>query len=245
MNNDTIHIAVCDDNIKSAEIIKEVVFEKFSTDCKVTIETFYATSQLKERLKQKTFNLIFLDIDMPAEDGIDFAVKLREEKYSIDLIFVSNREDRVFDSFKVQPFGFVRKSRFSNEITSIIERYKNKFFDNGARIVVFKTSNSNMRVCADDIIYIECVRDTQSIHLISGEIYKITSRMNIIEQQLHSFGFIRVHSGYLVNYKFFKRFEGLSVLLTNGDLIPISRRRLSEVKQQYMQLIFDDGTIIV
>lgn len=49
--------------------------------------------------------------------------------------------------------------------------------------------------------------------------------MKEMEQSLSSQGFGRCHSGYLVNMLYIKRVEKLDVILTTGEIIPISQPR--------------------
>lgn len=60
--------------------------------------------------------------------------------------------------------------------------------------------------------------------------------MNIMEEKLADFGFIRVHQGYLVNYRYIMKIKNEAVELSNGVEVPISRRKKQEVLFAYMRL---------
>ena len=60
----------------------------------------------------KNYDAVFIDIDMPMMNGIDFA-----NQYAIKVLryiynFVTNYSELVFDTFKVHPFDFIRKEHF-------------------------------------------------------------------------------------------------------------------------------------
>lgn len=60
--------------------------------------------------------------------------------------------------------------------------------------------------------------------------------MKTMEERLTPCGFIRVHEGYLVNYKCIMRLDKQELVTTTGKHIPISRRRLQYVREKYMKL---------
>ena len=113
-----ISVAVCDDDETMLPIIAGVVQATFPAEG-ATVETFSSAKQFCDRMEEKGFDLLFLDIDMPETDGIELGLKLRNAKRNIDIVYVSEREDRVFESFKVHPFGFVRKRNFLKDIRSV------------------------------------------------------------------------------------------------------------------------------
>ena len=72
------------------------------------------------------YDLVFLDIDMPKYSGMDVAEEIRKKSADTDIIFVSNREDRVFETFSVQPFGFIRKNCFTEDLNATLRQYIQK-----------------------------------------------------------------------------------------------------------------------
>ena len=56
---------------------------------------------------------------------------------------------------------------------------------------------------------------------------------------------MRIHKGYLVNYKYIRRLEDTEAVLTNGERIPLSRRRVQEIRKRYLELMRGRGTVIL
>ena len=65
----------------------------------------------------------------------------------------------------------------------------------------------------------------------------VQSSMKELEERLAGNGFIRVHKGFLVNYQFIDSIKNSNVILTNGGTVPISRRNVNQVKEQYLNLM--------
>ena len=111
--NRSFLVAVCDDDAAVFDTITETAKKAFAENgAEAEVLCFSSPGALEKEMGSRGFDLIFLDIEMPEEDGIRFGERLSRMENTPDIIFVSSREDRVFDAFKIHPFGFVRKSLF-------------------------------------------------------------------------------------------------------------------------------------
>ena len=121
---EAIRIALCDDEAVFRTLLRQKIEEAFSRcgENPVITETSSA-AELDTFLGHTSFDLLFLDIDMPELDGISFGERLRARGILTDIIYVSNMEDRVYDIFRVHPWSFIRKSRFAEEIQGAAEEY--------------------------------------------------------------------------------------------------------------------------
>ena len=89
--------------------------------------------------------------------------------------------------------------------------------------IIISNDKGKYRITLKDIRYIETSNRNLLVHAQDDIIcYKTMKEM---EQSLSSQGFGRCHSGYLVNMLYIKRVEKLDVILTTGEIIPISQPR--------------------
>ncbi|MFA6829124.1 MAG: response regulator [Bacilli bacterium] len=117
-------IALVDDNQSTVQMVSGTLKPLFeSRGIKPDVYYYFSGEALENDLGKVSFDLIFLDIEMPQLDGISLAARMREKEYTTPIIFLSNREDRVFDSLQVSPFGFVRKSNFLNDFGKVVNRF--------------------------------------------------------------------------------------------------------------------------
>lgn len=96
-----IRIGVCDDNAEDrkrigVEVRKVVTRLIKGTD--VEIRMYSNGLALVESNQRESFQLIFLDIEMPGSDGFEVARRLSIGRVCPELVFVSNYENMVFDS---------------------------------------------------------------------------------------------------------------------------------------------------
>ncbi len=188
-----------------------------------------------------SYDVLFLDIDMPEEDGITFARRLKLQNNFTPVIFVSAREDRMFDTFSVQPFGFVRKSRLIADLNETVRLFLQSKPELSEQTVVFNTPSGVMKVNAKQIVYVDSSMHVQTVHLRSRPSFEVRSKMEIIENTLADKGFIRVHKGYIVNYRYIRRIGNDDVELVTGENIPLSRAKKREVKSLWLEYGSENG----
>lgn len=243
----TFRFAVCDDDEVALSAIAGAlvnVFEKNRVEA--VVDTFLPTDDLYEKLTGNFYNAVFLDINMPKYDGIELGRRLKAEKSSIDIIYVSGAEERVFDSFSVHPYGFVRKSSFLKDVAGIAKMYTAEHTETSAATLELKAHNSILSLKINDIVYIESIRDYQYVYILGRkEPEKIRYTMEAIEKQLSPHGFIRVHKGYLINYHYIRRIDATDILTATGARIPVSKRKLQQVRAEYMELNRRRGSFIL
>jgi len=234
-----LHICVVDDNSGVINLIREAVIKEFSShNIETEVETFLSVSRLEKRRKEINFDLYFLDINMPEFDGVNYAKMLKNEMPECNIIFVSSREDRVFDAIQTQPFGFVRKSSFKEDMNEVVERFIKESKDNSiSKFIYLPIHGTKVKYTIANIAYFEGCGIYQLLHLKEGKEYKeVSSKMETLEKELKPYGFIRIHKGYLVNFFSISYFDGGFVVLQNGEHLQVSRRKLAEVKEEFMKL---------
>lgn len=242
-----VRIAVCDDERKAVSIISgaaEAVFAAKKID--VAIDEYLSPAKLLECIERRAYDLIFLDICMPELDGIKLGKKIAGLGRSHTIIFISSRMDRMFDTFAVQPFGFVRKTHFMDDISEVIDRYiEQRSSAKEDDEIHFKNQSGDLvSVRINQLKYIECYKNVQRFVLDGEDDKKLYSRMNILEEQLKDYGFIRTHKGYLVNCKYIQRLDRKTLMLSTGEVLPVGRSRYHQAMDEYMSYVSTYGIIL-
>lgn len=242
-----MRIAICDDDITALSIISGALKSLLSQyEILAEIEVFSKTSALKKRMKETTFELLLLDIEMPQMDGIAFGELLRQQKNQVDLIYISNREDQIFQALRNHPEGFIRKSCFMEDTRHVLQHYLEKYREDSRPCITIESRTGLQTVFTEDLIYIEGEAKYQNLYLKDRiEPIQIRRSMGDLEKELIPHGFLRVHKGYLVNYRFIRLIQEKELLLTDGKTIPVSRRKLQETKARYLELMQKKGSILL
>lgn len=242
---DKITVRICDDDQFAIGAVQGAVVSAFEKQgLLVETENFSNGHDLLESFRSSSCDLLLLDIDMPGSDGINCAVQLRQDKVNVEIIFVSNCENRVFDSFKVEPIAFVRKNHFFADMTNAITTFLRRRSKRQKSIAV-KSGGKIVNVLIDEIEYVEGALAKQHIHVKGKkEYYEISSSMKALEDALTEYGFLRIHNGYLVNMLAINVIRNNDVEMKSGTLLPMSRGHAQETREKYLNMMRESGNII-
>lgn len=248
--NSIPYFAVCDDDEIVCEAVSNKVKNYFELcGIEVKLELFTSAMILYDSIKknEKKFDALFLDISMPKLNGVELAEKVKILNKEIDIIFISSREDKVFETFKVLPFGFVRKTNFSNDIINVLKLYIEKRIMSDTFIAVKSNNNSVIqKVNVNSIVYIESFRYKQFIYLENGDVIECRMTLEDFESKLAKNDITKVYKGYLINLKFVKKIENKGIIMNynEGVFISISRSKVQEIKTKYLNYLRKTGTIV-
>ena len=242
------NIAICDDEKVALELLGASVKGALrSRNVDASIEVFARPRDLLARMKNVSFDLLFLDIEMPGMTGLELAQQLRREGNLIDIIYISNREDLVFDALRTNPRGFIRKTRLIQDVSGVIDTYLSyRKADDHPQTLIIKERDQVMYIPIDKLQYIEGSGKSQMAHVVGKEEpMELHKSMQELEEELSGYGLLRIHKGYLLNYRFIRRIGDNEVTLTNGEKLPISRRKYQEIREAYMVLMQNEGGVML
>lgn len=232
-------IAIVDDD-KTALSISKGAIEQFLNDHEVafSLDAFSSSNAFIMMAKEEKYQLVLLDIDMDEINGIEAGKIIKEDNPQADIIFLSQREDLVFDTLYLHPFGFIRKSKLLQDFPSVMELYLETHSTSNPTshqlIVTSKTGVININI--DEVMYIEGNKNYQTIYLKNSSAFDVRLSMGELEDSLHDKGFIRIHKGYLVNYLFIRKIVKADVILTNNKILPLANKRKDEIMEQYLEV---------
>ena len=137
-------------NKKKSHFFKKL---NFKSNIEIKCDLYSDGKDLLDNLNNE-LDAVFLDIDMPNPNGIEIANTINEKFPELNIVFVTNRTELVFDIIKFRPIGFVRKNEIENEIIDAITRVQNEIF---TKSVIYHniTKNSTVKIKLNDIIYLE------------------------------------------------------------------------------------------
>ena len=243
-----LKIAILDDN-KTALMISTSAVEAFLKEKNAEYQLFSFSNPLNflASAKEEKFDLSFLDIDMPEMNGLEVADQLSEIAKNGQIIFLSQREDLVFECLKFHPFGFIRKSKLIDDFSLMMNQYyqtiSNAESDETKIDFVDKTKTVSFKI--KEIVYIEGDRTYQKVVLKDKSSQNIRVAMGQLEEKLRAHGFIRIHKGYLLNYLYIRSIATDEVYLTTGVSLPMSKKRREEIMKQYMTISRKNSAVII
>ena len=184
------------------------------------------------------YHLYFLDIEMPGINGIDVCRKIRSRDEDSLVIFISNKEEMVFQTFEVQPFRFIRKNHFMEELLALTDGIQKALARRKGIMLTIQEEHSNAvySININEILYIEVVGKYCEITTVSQAL-TIRYKLSDLAGQLAEYGFLQPHRSYLVNYRYVFSIENTELILDDQTRIPLSRKRAKETKEQFMDFM--------
>jgi len=195
--------------------------------------------QAIEGLANSSVDLMFVDINMPDLSGLDFVRSLEKPPM---IIFVTAYSEYAVEGFKVdavdyllKPIGYTEFLKSANKARSYFEalhQATSKESTDGEYLYV-KVDYKTVRLSLDEIIYIEGMREYVRIHLTTGKSLMPLISLRILEVQLPSNKFMRVHRSYIVNLKKITSIDNYRILFDGKEYIPVGDQ-YKDVFQNYI-----------
>lgn len=206
----------------------------------MVVGTAESAEDAATKIAKNAPNLLFLDISMPGEDGLQLVERFRNPAF--ELIFVTAHEEHAVRAFELgalhyllKPVDIVKLQEAIKRATEVINK-KDTYSastlreQTPARITLANT-NENKLVSVSDILY--CKADGSYTYFVMRDGNKLTSSYNMghYEQLLGEQDFFRVHKQYLVNLacvKSYTKGKGGYLEMEDGTTLEISVRRKGE-----------------
>ena len=181
---------------------------------------------------------LFTDIRLGESNGIDAAQKLHETAGDIPVVFVTGYPQEYCQSiflehFDFEPFAFVCKPVDEAVLRRVFEKLESKRRE-GCEVITLHSGRKDIIVRVDDIIYIESNKWYVIVHTAKEEIHvraKISDLCSMLPGK-----FVPTHKSYTVNADYVRSFDHISVMLDNGEQLPISRSRKNEFRSRMLSI---------
>lgn len=200
----------------------------------ITLEkTFTKQSEALKYLKKYPVDLLFLDIQMPNKNGIDFYKMLDNDPI---VIFTTAHSEYAVEGFNVNATDYLLKPFSEERFFSAVQKAKNEFlFRNNSSMqshLMVRANYKLKRIEYDDILLIEGLDDYVQIHIKNkAKIVTRLSMKNIIEK-LPEKDFIRVHRSFIIPVNKVKAISNKNIEIEDF-LIPIGDTYKEEILKYF------------
>lgn len=234
-----IRIAVCDDEeIVTSDIEERLHRISKKTDVSIDIDVFFDGAALIDYILSQNikYDIIYLDIELKGENGVDTARKIRQFDKDVLLIYITNYESFAKEVFEVSAFRFITKP-ISDEI---FERYFTSAVNEITKTPLFfqfQYNKVHYKLPINDIIYFQS--DKRITYINTGtNVKKCYEKLNAIEQKMQQCGvyFFRTHQSFLVNPLYVEVYMYDSMQLRDGTVLSISEKRRKAVNELYCKM---------
>ena len=169
------------------------------------VGTFKNTVGIADFLKKNEVHLLFLDIEMPGINGLEFARTLPKQTL---VIFTTAYSQYALDSYEVDALDYLVKpitpERFKKAVTKaesylqLLSKQKTDLEATDNQYISIRANRRNYRIPHNDILYIEALKDYVIIYTFTDK-YITWINLKNIHSQLPESVFVRVNKSYVVN----------------------------------------------
>lgn len=233
--NMTFKAAICDDDEKENSIIKSYLHSlELEQDMDFEISVFTnGNTLLSQYRKADAFHILFLDVEMPEINGLEVARQIRNlPDKQVKIVFISNYPEYMQDSFNVQAFHYLAKPLQYDTFKQLMYRIIKDYRDSHISKLLIQEDGIEELVYLDDILYIEAVKSQKSQlnFVLTNKTINARGTIYNWEEELKSHYFISPYRGLLVNINHVHFIQDSSLILSNGETIPLSRRKEKDIR---------------
>ena len=216
-NSNIINCIIVDDEMSSQTVLKHFIADTAILDlkqtCSNTIEAF------KYLQLNGDIDLIFLDINMPQQSGLEFYKKLQHPP---KVIFTTAYPQYAVEGFEVNAIDYLLKpiayDRFLIAIKKVIDT--NTTSEDNDDFVILKENKTLHKVLFDDIQFVEAYGDYVKVHLKDKTVITHSTFSKFIAQLPHYF--IRTHKSFSVNLNKMHQVSGNQIFI-DTHIVPIGQ----------------------
>ncbi|NIJ53625.1 LytR/AlgR family response regulator transcription factor [Dyadobacter arcticus] len=246
---------IIDDEQKARHVLNHYLTNLMSDD--IIVRHADSVSEALIVLDSFKPDIVFLDVEMPYQNGFDFLIARDNPTY--DIVFTTAYNQYAIQAIRFSALDYLLKPVDPDELKAAMDRHREKslqkssegnqkqLYDNLIKNIG-KKDIKDFRLAVpssagvyffslDEILRLEADKNYTSIHLVGKRPFLSSRTLKHFDEMLGEFNFIRTHKSHLVNPKHIKQVahNNQYVLLSDGSRIEISRRK-KDVVQQYLKL---------
>ena len=231
---------IIDDDILPAEYLAELLGEH----CPEVTSAEVCISPVRglKKLKSESFDVLFLDVEMPNMTGFELLDAL-EDKQTPQVVFMTAFNQYAVDAFKVNAVDYLLKPINTSDLLRAVERLTHLTKEKASvdspaihKITPLFDGNDYQFIPTKDIVRVLGDGSYSRIYMKDAKELLISQYLGQVEPTLLKRGFIRCHRSHIVNphhVSKFSRSDGSFFVMSNGDMVPVSVSRKQHLKELF------------
>lgn len=229
-------IAVCDDNESDAAYVAGLI-EKWAAGHTLAahIEKFPSAEAFLFRYEEdRTFDMLFLDIEMHEMSGMELAARIRKSNHAVQIVFVTGYMEYIAEGYDVEALHYLLKPLDQAKFGRVLDRYADRR-GSGKDGIVADTENGSMHICVSEIMYLEAFGHSSRLYMRDGQTIDCRAGIGELRARLAEEEFVSCHRSYIVNLRYVRTIGRTELTLDDGRTTPVSRRSYREVCKAFAE----------
>ena len=236
-----IKIAFCDDDSAVLSDLHELLaLYRAQKNKEIDDYAFHSPLDLIAEIERGTrFDILFLDVLMPGQNGIDAATEIRNYDKNAKIIFLTSSSEFAVQSYTVNAFYYQLKPICAESFARLMDTVLSQCEKEQASSLILHCKTGITRIKPAQLEYCEVIHRTLFIHLTSGKVLECIGSLDELAKQLVPYGsFLRPHRSYLVNLEYIQNLSYRAITMSCLAEIPIPRGKYNEIKNAFLEYAF-------
>lgn len=214
-------IAICDDSDADRQYVSGLAAKWIAhTGHTAQIDTFSSAENFLFHYAEKNdYDILLLDIEMGAVDGVTMAKKLRRDNDTVQIVFITGYSDYISEGYEVAALHYLIKPVREEKLFSVLDRAVEKLVKN-EKVLNLEFGGEMVRVPVYQVRYADVFGNYVTIHAVDDLTVKMT--LGELEKELDD-RFYRVSRSVVVNLTQISRVTKTEIKLNDGVSIPLPR----------------------
>lgn len=214
-------IAICDDSVTDALYVQEIL-TAWATKRQIEVQTEVfpcAENFLFHYAEDKDYDILLLDIEMGAMDGVTMAKRVRQDNEAVQIVFITGYSDYIAEGYEVAALHYLMKPVNKEKLLTVLDRALEKRKQN-ERFLYLELSGEMVRLPFYEIRYLDVHQNYVTVH--GKRDYTVKRTLGDFEKELDD-RFSRVGRGMILNLKYIQRVTKTEVRLSDGTILSLPR----------------------
>lgn len=169
--------------------------------------------------EDKGYDILLLDIEMGAMDGVAMAKKIRRDNETVQMVFITGYSEYISEGYEVAALHYLMKPVNEEKLFAVLDRALEKQRQN-EKYLNLMLSGEMVRIPFYQIRYVDVQKNYVTIH--GKEDYTVKRTLSDMEKELDE-RFCRVGRGMILNLKYIRRVTRSEVHLSDDTVLPLPR----------------------
>lgn len=236
---------ICDDDAKDLAEIAALAedFSKAHPELALAIETFSAPRDLMARMTAKGgFDLYLLDVLMPEMAGLELAQCIRRRQEPSEIVFLTTSREYAVEAFDVDACGYLVKPVDPEKFEAAMLRAARRLTGPENSSLLLKTREGLRRFLFRELVLVESFNHDRVCTLADGARYVTSDTLTSLMERLGGDPrFFSPHRAYIINLDHITALNADSVILSNGQRVPVAQASLPALKRAYVAYLSQAG----
>ena len=236
-----IQIAFCDDDQTVLDQLSALL-EKYRAQRCVQIQctAFHSPLDLLAEIEKGVrYDILFLDVIMPAENGITVAKEIRQYDTAVEIIFLTSSTEFAVESYMVGAYFYQLKPIWEESFFRLMDAVLAECEKKKKNSLILRSKDGITRIDLQQLEYCEVLGRALWLHLTDGTVLESGGGMDhLCEQLTEHDNFLRIHRSYLVNLDHIKSIVPKTITMDSLAELPVPRGKYAELKDLYLEYAF-------